>query len=326
MTRDTLEQALAEVPNSLVTPLYFDRQVIRAADLTLDRSSHDEELARMRRLLHGWGVVVGLVPVIEGEGSRAGLSVSRGYAVTPTGEEVFLTAGVSVPDIAAEVVARCGSGARPCELVDPNRPAAAEGDPLTAWLVARPVEQSAQLQGTIPEGCDHPANGMYPSRRCGGVRLDVLCSLPATHTEATPPSVQLAATVCGPGSPDAEPVLLPMPQLPGPEASFVVLGRLLVRDGGATFTTEDRRTLLPLQTLQAWVSAKTCPGLYYVNVNARDGGEHLVHVLGCPTPAREEHRIYLGAFTTCEQALEAARARVGTVDGCANCVPDCHTL
>jgi hypothetical protein len=253
MTRDTLERALAEVPNSLVTPLYFDRQVIRAADLTLDRSSHDEELARMRRLLHGWGVVIGLVPVIEGEG----LSVSRGYAVTPTGEEVFLTADVSVPDIAAEVVARCGSGARPCELVDPNRPAAAEGDPLTAWLVARPVERSAQLQGAIPEGCDHPANGMYPSRRCGGVRLEVLCSLPATHTEATPPSAQLAATVCGPGSPDAE---------------------------------------------------------------------HLVHVLGCPTPAREEHRIYLGAFTTCEQALEAARARVGTVDGCANCVPDCHTL
>ena len=62
---------LAQAKNAVVTPLYFDRQVIQAEDLNLDRTSHDRELARMRRILHGWGVVAGLIPEISRKSTTA---------------------------------------------------------------------------------------------------------------------------------------------------------------------------------------------------------------------------------------------------------------
>lgn len=316
--------ALAEAKNGLVAPLYFQRQVVRADDLTLDRASHDAELARMRRLLHGWGVVAGLIPEIEGDT----LTVSRGYAVTPTGEEVYLSADVAVDGIAAAVLARCGPPGLGCDEIEPARreaAAAAEGVAVTSWLIARPTGEDAEPRPGIAAGCAHPANALFHARRCGGVRLELLCALPASHTDATPPTDLLTGIVCGPQGTDESAMLLPMPELSGPEASFVILGRLILEDGIVRFRSEDRRTLLPLQTLQTWVASQTCPALYYVNSNAQNTGEHEVHRLGCPTPAREQNRIYLGTWRSCDEALEAARQHFDTVDGCANCLPDCHT-
>lgn len=317
------QPALAEAKNGLVTPLYFHRQVIRAEDLTLDRASHDAELARMRRLLHGWGVVAGLVPVIHG----GILHVSKGYALTPTGDEVYLTSDISVEAILAAVLGCCGTAGPGCDLPGAESTAAAaaaESTPVTAWLIARPTREDAEPRPGIPDGCAHPANALFPSRRCAGVRLGLLCALPPSHTEATRPLEELAGIVCGPQDAGAGPAALPMPEIPGPEANFVVLGRLVVQHGAIGLSTDDRRTLLPLQTLQAWVRTQTCSALYYVNTNAQPGGEHEVHVLGCPTPAREDNRRYLGAFRTCEAALQAAAAEFGNVGGCANCLPDCR--
>jgi len=323
MDGNTPNATLAETRNGLVAPLYFDRQVIHADDLTLDRTSHDAELARMRRLLHGWGVVAGLIPRIAGDT----LTVSRGYAVTPTGEEIYLGADIAVAGIAAAIRARCGPPEPGCDELDPARraaAAAARNDPVTSWLVARPTAETAAPRPGIATGCAHTANALFPARRCGGVRLELLCALPATHADATLPIDRLTGIVCGPQGADESAAMLPMPELPGPEASFVILGRLILADGVVRFRTEDRRTLLPLQTLQAWVASETCPELYYVNVNAQDTGEHEVHRLGCPTPAREENRRYLGTWRSCAEALAAARAFFDTVDGCANCLPDCH--
>lgn len=324
MTVDALEPALAQAANGQVSPLYFDRQVVQADDLTLDRASHDEELARMRRLLHGWGVVVGLIPEVAG----GRLRVSPGYAVTPTGAEVLLTGALSVEEITAAVLTCCGLEGQGCDLLDAEAieaAAAAEATPVTAWLIARPTRQDAALRPGVGEGCAHPANALRPSRRCAGVRLGLLCELPATHAAPATPLEELAGVVCGPQHVEAPTPLLAMPELPGPEADFVVLGRLVVTDGATAFSTDDRRALLPVQTLQAWVQAQTCTAMYYVNANAQSGGEHEVHVLGCPTPAREDNRVYLGAFPTCRAALEAAAGRFDTVDGCAHCLPDCHS-
>lgn len=324
MDGNTPRLALAEAKNGLVAPLYFDRQLVRAEDLTLDRASHDAELARMRRLLHGWGVVAGLIPEIEGDT----LTVSRGYAVTPTGEEVYLAADVAIAGIAAAIRARCGPPDLGCDEIEPARraaAAAAQGAPVTSWLIARPTGENAEPRPGVAAGCAHPANALFPARRCGAVRLELLCALPASHADATLPTDRLTGIVCGPQGTDESAMLLPMPDLPGPETSFVILGRLILGDGVVRFRTEDRRTLLPLQTLQAWVASETCPALYYVNVNAQDTGEHEVHRLGCPTPAREENRQYLGTWRSCAEALAAARQQFDSVDGCANCLPDCHS-
>ena len=256
MAAETFEPLLAEARNGQVTPLYFDRQVVRADDLTLDRSSHDAELARMRRLLHGWGVVVGLVPELGDDA----LNVSPGFAVTPTGAEVLLTVDISVEAIAAAVVACCGTADGGCEVVDPEAlEEVTDGGPVTAWLVARPTREDAEPRAGIPAGCAHPANALLPSRCCAGVRLGLLCELPPSHTDPGPSPDELLGLVCGPHAPGAPALALPMPEIPGPESDFVVLGRLVVQDGVTVLSQDDRRRLLPAEVLQAWVVSQTCP-------------------------------------------------------------------
>lgn len=65
---------------------------------------------------------------------------------------------------------------------------------------------------------------------------------------------------------------------------------------------------------------------YYVNTNAQANGDHEVHKTeGCPTPANEEHRLYLGNFDSCHDAVRAAKRHFPQSKGCANCSPECHT-
>lgn len=65
---------------------------------------------------------------------------------------------------------------------------------------------------------------------------------------------------------------------------------------------------------------------YYVNKNAQSNGDHEVHQsTGCPTPANEENRLYLGIFQTCHGAVREAKKHYPQSNGCANCCPDCHT-
>lgn len=65
---------------------------------------------------------------------------------------------------------------------------------------------------------------------------------------------------------------------------------------------------------------------YYVNKNAQSNGDHEVHkTVGCPTPAAEENRKYLGEFSSCTGAVTEAKKTYSTANGCKNCSPDCHT-
>ena len=64
---------------------------------------------------------------------------------------------------------------------------------------------------------------------------------------------------------------------------------------------------------------------YYVNKNAQDDGTREVHkVTVCETHAKVHNRIYLGYFSSCHDAVEAAKNHYDNVDGCANCSPSCH--
>ena len=64
---------------------------------------------------------------------------------------------------------------------------------------------------------------------------------------------------------------------------------------------------------------------YYVNKKAQSNGDHEVHqTVGCPTPADEANRLYLGDFDSCHGAVLEAKKYYSQSDGCANCSPDCH--
>lgn len=62
---------------------------------------------------------------------------------------------------------------------------------------------------------------------------------------------------------------------------------------------------------------------YYVNRNAQQNGDHEVHLDGCtrmPT-----NPLYLGSFSTCHDAVRAAKQYFPRSNGCYWCSPACHT-
>ena len=64
---------------------------------------------------------------------------------------------------------------------------------------------------------------------------------------------------------------------------------------------------------------------YYVNKNAQTNGDHEVHTTGCTFMPHPDNRIYLGEFTSCRPAVEAAKKFFNQVNGCKFCSRECHT-
>ena len=65
---------------------------------------------------------------------------------------------------------------------------------------------------------------------------------------------------------------------------------------------------------------------YYVNDNAQwNSGDHEVHKDGCSYLAQARSKTYLGLFSTCGEAVTAAKRIYPDSNGCRWCVPACHT-
>lgn len=243
----------------LSTPQYFDGQVLAAADLSLGQSARDAELARMRVLLHGWGVVAGLIPGVSG----GRLLINPGYGVLPGGRELYLPEAldITVPT-GQELATHCGAQADSCEL-----PSAAEGSDghgtgddsqtPTVWLAVGAVRQAAAPRTAAAIGCTHPGNTAQPTRWCHQVALYLLCDLPENHQPGEESCAELGGYICD--SPMA-PVQMPARD-PGPDV--LVLGRLTGEHGDseAHVDYEGRRPLLPNHVLQSWLRSCLCPVL-----------------------------------------------------------------
>ena len=254
MEPTAVKSALARASNGVVSPLYFDRQIVRAEDLTLDRASHDRELARMRRLLHGWGVVAGLIPTVAGTSLR----VSAGYGITRTGDEVFLPEAVEVPDIVGRVWGCCGTDELTCEVIDlAERERLArerELTQITSWLIARPTQSESDPRPGIAEGCEHPANRLMPTRACDVVSIELLCALPPDLAAPRPDCAALMPYFCA-----APPAMVPLPPIAPPDQNLLILGRIVAQLETATFQPIDRRAVMPVALLQSWLQSCVCP-------------------------------------------------------------------
>lgn len=64
---------------------------------------------------------------------------------------------------------------------------------------------------------------------------------------------------------------------------------------------------------------------YYVNKNAQSNGDHEVHKSTCTYLPSEQHRIYLGAFSICAEAVREAQKNYPQSNGCYYCSLACHT-
>ena len=267
---------VADPKNGVVTPVYSDRQVVRASDLTLDRESHEAALARMRRLLHGWGIVSGFVPRVP-EGEIDVLKLSPGYAVAPSGAEVFLPQEVTLTDLVDRIMKLCGPAEPDCGDITEEAQAkakaarAAASATVGAWLIARPAFDPTDPRPGVPEGCENPGNMQLPTRHCHMIRLELLCTLPKEKILPQPRCAAVTPYICADVE-TGQTVPYPYPSDPGGVDDYVVIGYLrLVRKTEDALThvkflgfgvepiLEHRRFVLPNAVLQDWMQACLCP-------------------------------------------------------------------
>jgi hypothetical protein len=251
---------IAEPKNGVITPLYFDRQVVRASDLMLDRESTEAALARMRRLMHGWGVVSGLIPTVEGDQ----IKLTAGYAVAPSGAEIFMPDTIELSDIFDRIMKTCGPNSQGCELLSDEAHAAGEAKmklasiSTGAWLIARPASNDTEPRAGVPQGCAHPGNVLLNTRRCHLVQLELICTLPRDKLIKPVQCDTVDGYICvNPKFGELAP--FPYPDAPGTEDDFVVLGYLNLTENGLNVSLPHRRAILPTSVLQDWMQSCVCP-------------------------------------------------------------------
>ena len=64
---------------------------------------------------------------------------------------------------------------------------------------------------------------------------------------------------------------------------------------------------------------------YYVNRQAQANGDHEVHKDGCAYMPNQDNRLYLGNFSTCQEAVREAKRYFSQSNGCFFCSRECHT-
>lgn len=64
---------------------------------------------------------------------------------------------------------------------------------------------------------------------------------------------------------------------------------------------------------------------YYVNDQAQPNGDHEVHTSTCAHLPSPSHRVDLGEFASCWNAVSAARRHYTQSNGCVHCAAPCHT-
>lgn len=64
---------------------------------------------------------------------------------------------------------------------------------------------------------------------------------------------------------------------------------------------------------------------FYVNENAQSNGDHEVHRATCSRLPDPDNRLYLGDYSTSQEAVRKAKTYYNQVNGCYYCCPETHT-
>lgn len=142
-----------------------------------------------------------------------------------------------------------------------------------AYLIARPATLLGQPRTAMPEDCGHPGNHLQPARQCDAVCLQIICELPSMHHQPSLNCTLLRQLFCPETRNQGYEALLralqPCPAEVDSNLDYVVLARLdfttTTEDHGILSRTlenlayDERRLLLPTQTLQHYLSCLCTP-------------------------------------------------------------------
>jgi hypothetical protein len=177
---------------------YFQRQLLTAQDMIADQDYFREKLRRHNRFLHGCGIVCGLeVTSAPLPGQPLRVSVSPGYALAGTGDEIYVSEPVFL-DLAV-----CGPGAAtdPCE---PGRVRPGQGRfGGQIYLAICYAECFARPVRSLPGGCGCDETACEYSRVRDSFQLTCLDELPASPPRQSICASRAAIWKCPPCTDDA---------------------------------------------------------------------------------------------------------------------------
>ena len=182
-TTETQTCALCD-NTSLERTRFFQRQLVTAADFTQDQAYFLEKSRRHNRMLHGWGVVCGVV-CKQGQGDSE-VIISPGYVLGPFGDEIVIdrevTIDVSKQDLDGNAVGACGKPTDPwCSNVRVDR---RDGDKL--FIAVRYAECQDSPVRVMSSGCGCDSQDCEYSRIRDSCVFRILTKLPSTYPDPMP--------------------------------------------------------------------------------------------------------------------------------------------
>lgn len=188
--RDTCACEYDPCESSLLErPRYYPRQMVTAAEMTLEQQYFRDRLRRHNRLLHGWGVVCGALVCPRAKGNGDGtpepwwVVVKPGYILGPYGDEIMIDC-----DRPFDLRTRGVTGITGDPCVAPVDPWCSEvyvpRDPSQPLYVA--VKYTEFLTRPIrvqPLGCGCDETQCEYSRFRDGYEIGVITDCPESHTK-----------------------------------------------------------------------------------------------------------------------------------------------
>jgi hypothetical protein len=191
-----------KIPGALKRPRFEPADVLGAADLAAEQEWRRQRFRRHDRILHGWGVVCGLLVVPALRPSRPwAVVVCPGYALGPYGDEIIV-GGAAVVDLREWVWARPSDTAQ------------------TAAVAIRYAEAAGGPRAYRAADCDCDDRTTRASMIAEQYRIDVLWSM---ADPGAPAAVDLCDGVppCATCPPDPH-VLLAAVRIPADEGTAIV--------------------------------------------------------------------------------------------------------
>lgn len=234
---------------------YFPRQLLTADDMRAEQEYVREKLRRHNRYLHGWGVVCGCMvePVTSVKEWR--VRVCPGYAVSPQGDEIWVSDCV-------EVDLKTGARDQPCSVRWPCPPVGemppGQDGKVTAYIALRYAECYSRPVRVHPAGCGCDETGCEYSRVVDSFEIKVLWQLPQSHVDAKNDDMQWCSTLQEPTTEQPQQHIYPVPPCPPCVSEpWIVLATVIIPNSGNTtdvpslqISYADRRVLLATQRIQ----------------------------------------------------------------------------
>ncbi|MEO8018366.1 MAG: hypothetical protein ABI769_11160 [Pseudomonadota bacterium] len=148
-----------EVASTLERIRYFPRQLLTADDMRTEQEYFRAKMRRHNRMLHGWGVVCGLVVTRQ---DAQTVDVSAGFALGPYGDEI------EVEHAEAVDITHC---TQPGSEVCVHRDGAPPAEPGPVYIKIRYVECPSRPMRTLPAGCGCDESACEYSRLRDGYEI-----------------------------------------------------------------------------------------------------------------------------------------------------------